>query len=187
MASRLGYRITSTFSLRCLNRLFDEPNAVFNEKMLKPELQGIEDYVDGIAIIVEAQQKVALSYFEDGSIEAAIPPLKILLNIMAYGHYEGKEMSDPELRSYFEREYVINSDWYQERLQLKQLKDINFYTDQISYLEAFILNEDNQLLVTEMDLASRLQYVKNSLATASSPEYINSLVGTIGADPLYRK
>jgi len=187
LASRLGYRITSTFSLLCLNRLFDEPNAVFNEKMLKPELQGIEDYVDGIANIVEAQQKVALSYFEDGSIESAIPPLKILLHMMAYGTYDGKEMSDPELRSYFERDYVINSDWYKERLQLKQLKDINFYTDQISYLERFISNAENNLLVAEMDLETRLQNVKNMLEVASSPDYIDSLVGTIGADPLYRK
>ncbi len=170
-----------------MNRLFDEPNAVFNEKMLKPELQGIEDYVDGINNIVEAQQKVALSYFEDGSIESAIPPLKILLHMMAYGHYEGKEMSDPELRSYFEREYVINSDWYKERLQLKQQKDIYFYTNQISYLERFISNAENSQLVAEMDLNTRLQNVKKMLATAGSPEYIDSLVGTIGADPLYRK
>ena len=155
--------------------------------MLKPELQGIEDYVDGIANIVEAQQKVALSYFEDGSIEAAIPPLKIVLHMMAYGTYEGKDMSDPELRRYFERDYVINSDWYKERLQLKQQKDINFYSNQISYLERFISNVENNLLVAEMDLDSRLQNVKNMLATASSPDYIDSLVGTIGADPLYRK
>ncbi|HEY6144034.1 MAG TPA: hypothetical protein VIV55_11525 [Flavobacterium sp.] len=187
LASRLGYRITSTFSLRCLNRLFDEPNAVFNEKMLKPELQGIEDYVDGIANIVEAQQKVALSYFEDGSVESAIPPLKILLHMMAYGNYEGKEMSDPELRGYFERDYVINSDWYKERLKLKQLKDINFYTNQISYLERFIGNSENKTLVTEMDLNTRLKNVKALLATASSPGYINSLEGTIGADPLFKK
>jgi len=187
LASRLGYRITSTFCLRCLNRLFDEPKAVFNQKMLKPELQGMEDYVDGIANIVEAQQKVALSYFEDGSVEAAIPPLKILLHMMAYGNYEGKEMSDPELRSYFERDYVINSDWYKERLNLKQQKDIKFYTNQISYLENFISNVENKLLVAEMDLNTRLQNVKNMLATASSPDYVNSLVGTIGADPLYKK
>ncbi len=107
--------------------------------------------------------------------------------MMAYGNYEGKEMSDPELRSYFEREYVINSDWYKERLQLKQQKDINFYTNQIDYLERFISNAGNSLLVAEMDLNTRLQNVKNMLATASSPAYIDSLVGTIGADPLYKK
>ena len=187
LASRLGYRITSTFSLLCLNRLFDEPNAVFNEKMLKPELQGMEDYVDGIANIVEAQQKVALSYFEDGSIESAIPPLKIVLHMMAYGNYEGKDMSDPELRRFFERDYVINSDWYKERLKLKQQKDISFYANQISYLEKFISNPLNNSSVVEMDLNTRLQNVVKLLSAASSPEYINSLVGTIGTDPLYRK
>jgi len=187
LASRLGYRITSTFSLQCLNRLFDEPNAVFNEKMLKPELQGMEDYVDGIANIVEAQQKVALSYFEDGSIESAIPPLKIVLHMMAYGHYDGKEMSNPELRSYFERDYVINSDWYKERLKLKQQKDILFFTNQISYLENFIANPANDISVAELDLKTRLQGVIKNLDEVSSPEYINSLIGTIGSDPLYFK
>jgi hypothetical protein len=187
LASRLGYRITSNFATRCLNRLFDEPNAVFNERMLKPELQGLEDYVDGINNIVEAQQKVALRYFEDGSINAAIPPLQILLHIMAYGNYEGKDMNDPELRTYFTRDYVINSSWYKERLKLKQQKDIAFYKKQIAYLETFIADKVNALIVEELDLPSRLQKVKEQMAEASSNKYVESLVGTIGADPLFRK
>jgi len=187
LASRLGYRITKTFNFRCLNRLFDEPDAVFNERLLKPELQGLEDYVDGINNIMEAQEKVALRYFEDGSIASAIPPLKILLHIMAYGNYEGKEMSDPELRAYFERDYVINSDWYKERLKLKQQKDLVFYASQIEYIERFISNEDNELLVAEMDINNRLLNVKNMYQEANSDQYLDSLVGTIGADPLYRK
>ncbi len=187
LASRLGYRITSRFSLRCLNKLFDEPNAVFNERMLKPELQGLEDYVDGINNIVEAQQKVALRYFEDGSIESAIPPLKILLHIMAYGTYEGKEISHPELRKYFERDYIINSYWYKERLKLKQAKDMRFYESQIAYLEAFIANPNNEDLVSEMKIKNQLKSVKQLYAEAKSEDYLNSLVGTIGADPLFKK
>lgn len=187
LASRLGYRITKRFSLLCLNRLFDEPTAVFNERMLKPELQNLEDYVDGINNIVEAQQKVALNYFEDGSIEAAIPPLKILLNIMAYGHYEGKDISDPELRQYFDRSYVVNSDWYKKRLVLKQQKDIAYYKSQISYLEAFIKDSKNELLVDEMELNSRLDATKKLCETVKSSDYIDRLVGTIGVDPLYKK
>ena len=187
LASRLGYRITSTFSLRCLNRLFDEPNAVFNERMLKPELQGLEDYVDGINNIVEAQQKVALRYFEDGSIEAAIPPLKILLHIMAYGHFEGKEISDPSLRAYFKRESILNSDWYKERLIIKQQKDVAFYKKQISYLETFISNSNNSDIVIELDLLRKLKNVKELHNQSESKKYLKSLIGTIGADPLYRK
>ena len=123
-----------------MNRLFDEPLAVFNEKMLNPELQNMEDFVDGINNIVEAQQKVALRYFEDGSVEAAIPPLKILLNIMAYGNYEGKDLSNPELRKYFDRDFVLQSGWYNDRLNLKQTKDSNFLKKEIQYLEDFIAN-----------------------------------------------
>ena len=131
-------------------RLFDEPLAVFNEAMLKPELQSMEDYVDGINNIVEAQQKVALAYFEDGSIDAAIPPLKILLHIMAYGQYEGKEISDASLRKYFERDYVVNSDWYKARLLEKQSKDLAFYQSQVTYLKKFMSNKDNAQLSVEM-------------------------------------
>ncbi|AUP79945.1 hypothetical protein [Flavivirga eckloniae] len=187
LASRLGYRITNTFSLRCLNRIFDEPTAVFSERMLKPELQGLDDYVDGIKNIMEAQQKVALNYFEEGSVEAAIPPLKILLHIMAYGNYEGKSISDPELRKYFDRDYVLNSDWYKERLALKQQKDIRFYDSQISYLETFIANPSNAGLVTEMNLEERLESVKELYDNVKTEDYLNSLVGTIGADPLFKK
>lgn len=187
LASRLGYRITKTFSLRCLNRLFDEPTAVFNEKMLKPELQGLEDYADGINNIVEAQEKVALRYFEDGSITSAIPPLKILLHIMAYGTYEGKNISDPELRQYFDRDHVINSDWYKKRLLLKQEKDLSFYAAQIDYLEEFMKNPNNDILVSEMDIEDRLHAAKEHYSHVKSEGYLKELEGTIGADPLYRK
>jgi hypothetical protein len=187
LASRLGYRITKKFSYRCMSRIFDEPTAVFSERMLKPELQGLEDYVDGIKNICEAQQKVALNYFEDGSIEAATPPLKILLNIMAYGNYEGKDISDPELRKYFDRDYVVNSDWYKERLELKQQKDISFYSKQIQYLEDFISNSSNDKLVIEMDIKKRLEQVKQHLEEVKDSSYLEHLNGTIGLDPLSRK
>jgi hypothetical protein len=186
LASRLGYRITGNFAFRCMNRLFDEPLAVFNERMLKPELQSMEDYVDGINNIVEAQQKVALSYFEDGSVEAAIPPLKVLLHMMAYGHYEGKNISDPSLRHLFEREYVINSDWYKERLKLKQIKDDAYLTKQVAYLEEFIANPANASLVEEMQINKRLEKAKEIHKNVKSDNYLKELEGTIGLDPLYR-
>ncbi len=186
LASRLGYRITENFAFRCMNRLFDEPLAVFNERMLKPELQGMDDYVDGINNIVEAMQKVALPYFEDGSVNAAIPPLKILLHIMAYGNYEGKDISDPELRKSFKRDNVIKSDWYKERLKLKQEKDIAYYKKQIGYLEAFLKNPDNKLLVEEMGIKERLVHAQETLTYIESSKYLKDLVGTIGLDPLFK-
>jgi hypothetical protein len=186
LASRLGYRITKDFAFRCMNRLFDEPLAVFNERMLHPELQGMENYVDGINNIVEAQQKVAMRYFEEDSVDAAIPPLKILLHIMAFGSFEGKDLSDPELRKLFDRDYIIQSDWYNERLKLKQSKDVAFLKQQIEYLKNFMDNPDNQILVKEMHILNRLKKSEQRLKYVESEKYINELVGTIGADPLFR-
>lgn len=186
LASRLGYRITENFAFRCMNRLFDEPLAVFDEKMLKPELQNMDDFVDGINNIVEAQQKVALRYFEDGSVEAAIPPLKVLLHIMAYGHYEGKHIDDPELRKLFDRDYVINSDWYRERLVLKQQKDLKLAKEQLEYVTEFRNKPENVTLLNDLRIDYKVAKLKERIAKIESEEYINDLVGTIGADPLFK-
>lgn len=186
-ASRLGYRITSEFCVRTLNRLFDEPNAVFNERMLKPELQGLEDYADGINNIVEAQEKVAINYFLDGSIDSAIPPLQILLHIMAHGHFEGKDISDPELRKQFDIEEVIKSAWYQERLKLKQEKDVAFHERQIEYLEKFKSDDRNASLLDELNIDVLIEKANKRFEEVKSPNYLKSLVGTIGSDPLCRK
>ncbi len=187
LASRLGYRITENFAFRCMNRLFDEPLAVFNEHMLKPELQGMDDYVDGINNIVEAMQRVALPYFEDGSVDSAIPPLKVLLNIMAYGHFEGKDISDPELRNLFKRDVVLKSDWYKERLKLKQDRDIAFLEKQVAYLEEFKTIPENVNLIEEMDIDGRLKKAKQNLKYVTSKQFIIDITGTIGADPLFKK
>lgn len=170
-----------------MNRLFDEPLAVFNDRMLKPELQGMDDYVDGINNITDAMKRAALPFFEDGSVDAAIPPLKVLLHVMAYGNYEGKDINDPELRRLFDREVVLESDWYKNRLKLKQQKDIAFHKKQIAYLKEFMGSKCNQIINEEMNLAERFKQANDLLAHAESKEYLKELVGTIGADPLYKK
>ena len=45
------------------------------EEILKPEKQDMDMYVGGINEIVATQKRVAESYFLDGSVEAACPPL----------------------------------------------------------------------------------------------------------------
>ncbi|MEN6477505.1 MAG: hypothetical protein ABFC75_05910, partial [Rectinema sp.] len=115
-ASRLGWRITPLFAATYLGRLFDTPSAVFPEDMLRPELQSMEDFVDGVGNIADAMVKSARLYIEDGSVEAAIPPLKAILHVMAEGSFEGKSIHDPEVRKLFSRDYVLGSDWYRQRL-----------------------------------------------------------------------
>lgn len=187
LASRLGYRITENFTFNYLNSIFDEPNAVFNDLMLHPEKQDMAAYVDGINNIVEAQQRVARNYFEDGSADAAIPPLKALLHIMAWGHYEGKTAEDPEIRKMFDRDYVLESEWYLGRLQRKQQIDTEFLERSLEYLNQFTGQEINEEYIEELDLKTRIVNVEKELERVKSENYLNFLKGTIGADPLFRK
>ena len=91
-ARRLGYRITSTFVDRFLGRIFETPGAVFPEEILRPEKQDLAAFADGVDAICEAQKRVALNYFDDASVEAACPPIRALLHIMAFGEYEGRKI-----------------------------------------------------------------------------------------------
>lgn len=186
LASRLGYRITKTFVFKYFGRVFEEPIGVLGDEVLRPETQSMDDYVDGIKNICEAQQKSALLYFEDGSVNAAIPPLQVLLHIMAHGNYNGKSLTDPELRQMFTREYVLNSDWYKARLKIKQQKDIELWKQHVSYLEAFIKEDVNEEIVKAQELEKKLHAAKMKVKEVESELYLESLVGTIGADPLFK-
>ncbi len=116
-ASRLGYRVTETFSYRYLGKIFDEPQTVFSEGILRPEKQDLEAFADGVKNIADGHKKVASYYFEDGSIDDAIPPLKALLSIMAKGDYNGFGLADSQVRDLFKKENIINSQWYKNVLR----------------------------------------------------------------------
>jgi hypothetical protein len=183
LASRLGYRITSLFVDRFLGRIFELPGAVLPEELLRPERQDLGIFVAGVDSIVEAQQRVAGNYFEDGSVEAACPPLKALLHIMAHGNYEGLRETDPELRRIFTRDSVLASGWYQERLRVKQGRDITLWRRHLAALNAFKESAGPGPFAAGFDLEARLAAVRLRLSRVSDASYLDELVGTIGADP----
>jgi len=102
LASRLGYRINEKFVDRFFGRVFSDPSSVFTAEMLRPELQDLDAYADGVKNICESMQKVAENYFYDGSIDQASDGLKALLHIMRDGNYEGKDAHDPAIRALFD-------------------------------------------------------------------------------------
>jgi len=163
LASRLGYRITALFVDRFLGRIFELPRSVFPEKLLRPEQQDMRCFAEGVEAICEAQRRVALDYIKDGSIEDACPPVKALLQIMAYGSYEGRDVTDPALRAMFTRESLLSSDWYAARLRAKQTRDIALWKRHVE------------------ETGSEVS--KNELARVSTPAYLETLTGTIGAEP----
>jgi hypothetical protein len=184
LASRLGYRITERFVAHYLGKIFDNPRAVFPEAILKPETQGMAVFADGIHNIVEAQERVAKRYFDDGSIEEACPPLKALLAIMAFGHYRGLDVHAPEIRAMFTREALLESDWYRQRLQVKRERDLALWTRNLNELQRFRDNPRNLEESRRLDLDARLAYVQARLDELSDPESWRLFIGTLGADPL---
>lgn len=184
LASRLGYRITEHFVSSVMGKIFDNPALVFDEKILRPETQSLDVFVDGINNIVEAQQNVAQNYFDDGSIEEACPPLKALLTIMVTGEYEGKDIHHADIRNLFSRDTLIASDWYQQRLVTKQQRDIALWDRHCHYLQAFLDKVSHEDLADRLLIVDRLSNAEEKLAEVSSEDYLDYLVGTIGADPL---
>ena len=181
-ASRLGYRVTSLFVDHFLGRLFETPGAVFPEELLRPEKQDINLFAAGVDAIVAAQTRVAKQYFDDGSVEAACPPLQALLYIMACGSYRGKSIDDPEVRLLFTRDALLASAWYGDRLRSKQARDVELWTRHMAALEAFHASGTPS---AGLDPQSRLSEARKQLARVSSAEYLAELRGTIGADPFY--
>lgn len=188
LASRLGYRITSGFAHAYLGKIFDSPMAVFDEAMLKPESQGLDAYVEGIQHIVASQRQVAQGYLEDGSVDDACPPLQALLHIMVSGEYQGKDLAHPDIRAMFTSEALLASDWYCERLDLKQRRDIALAERQVAYLKAF-LDADARERCDPDQLApcqALLVQAETELARVSGAAYRESLWGTLGADWVHR-
>lgn len=183
LASRLGYRITDKFVYRFFGRIFNNPHVVFSDNVLKPELQSMESFIDGIDNIVSAQQRVALHYFNDSSVEQACPPLKALLHIMAEGHFEGKSEKSPEIRAMFKRETVINSEWYLKRLCTKQKNDQILWNRHIDSLKSFLKRKSHEDEAQRLDISGHLSKAESYLEFVSSEKYLKQLHGTLGADP----
>jgi hypothetical protein len=185
LASRLGYRITESFVHIFFGRVFNDPASLFPPDMLRPEWQDIGEFVDGIDNIVQTQQRVALSYFEDGSIEMACPPLRALLHIMAHGNYEGKDAHHPDIRAMFTRQSLLESGWYAERLQAKLKTDRSLKLRQIDSLRRFLAKEQYRKEAERLGLPAKLAELEAALADLETQPAaaLNRLEGTIGCDP----
>lgn len=183
-ASLLGYRITVKFVKHFMARIFSKADAVFDEEMLRPELQDLDMFVASIDNLSITQKRVAEGLMTDGTIERLCPPLKALVHIMIDGTYKGKDRKDPEIRAMFTPEVVLNSDWYKERLVAKQNSDIERCAQSVAYIEDIISRKNFASTSVRLDLPARLAKAKAELEKVSSPEYLNELKGTLGLDPM---
>jgi len=184
MASRLGYRITSSFIRTFAGRVFDNPRKVFDDTILRPETQDKAAFADGIQYITEAHQRVAANYLEDGCIDLACPPLRALLHIMAEGNYRGQDVHAPEIRELFTVSSMLNSDWYTERLKTRRHRDQSRWQRHVRYLQSFLNQPEYALDGARLDIHQRLNDSQEQLDRVTQSEYLQELHGTLGADRL---
>jgi hypothetical protein len=104
---------------------------------------------------------------------------------MAHGQYEGKDAHHPDVRALFTREALLESDWYAERLRVKQERDVDLWTRHVRALSEFLARPGHRDEALRLGIEERLELAKQELERVSSPEYLTALAGTIGADPIH--
>ncbi len=185
LASRLGYRMTSKFSLRYFGRLFLHPHLVFTDEMLRPEKQDIKAFVDTMDTMVTTHRRVAQAYIDDGTIAMAIPPIRALLDIMAHGHSaEGWTLSSPDFRAMFTRSSVMASDWYTARLEAKKNAALGRAKAGLATIERFGAAPGNEEPSARLDIPGRIAAAKAEVARFEGAEYHRQLIGTTGGEAL---
>jgi hypothetical protein len=183
LASRLGWRITPKFVSAYFGRLFNHPHLVFTDKMMRPELQDLAVFVDGMENIVETQRRVASHYFADGSIDLACPPLRALLHVMRDDVFEGRGLNHPEFRALFTRENLQASDWYAARLRARQAFDVQLWQRKVKYVDRFLRKPSYAEEADRLGIATRFKAAHRELDRVKSPEYLAQLQGTLGSEP----
>ncbi len=184
-ASRLGYRITETFATEYFGRIFLHPHMVLTPAMLRPELQDVAIFAQSVDTIVATHERVARSYFDDGTVSLAIPPLRALLEIMAHGvTAQGWSLDTAEFREMFTRESVLASDWYAARLDAKQAAASGRADAGLAAIEKFVSTPGNEEPTDRLDMPARVAAAQAEVARLASPQYRERLVGTTGNTPL---
>ncbi len=129
---------------------------------------------------------MAKAYIEDGSINDACLPLQAVLNIMANGQHEGKMIDDPAIREMFTLDYLLQSDWYKERLIIKQQRDAALWQMNKNYIEQKMDETNESVTDIWADLQGQMENAEQMLEWVNSDSYLERLQGTLGADWIHR-
>ena len=161
LASRLGYRITAKFVHTFFGRVFDNPDGGVH----RGDPQARDPGPGGLRRRRRTTSSRRSSGWRRRTSRTArsrtlCPPLKALLHIMAHGHYEGKDANHPEVRALFTREALLASDWYHERLAVKQQRDMALWERHARSLTEFLARAGHR------DEAERLGIARPARACA---------------------
>lgn len=87
----------------------------------------------------------------------------------------------------FTREVLLASDWYQERLAIKQQRDVALWERHVRSLGDFLSSPGHRDEARRLGIPGRLDQARTELERVRAPDYLKALLGTIGADPVHRR
>ncbi|MDO5092708.1 MAG: hypothetical protein Q4D79_04700 [Propionibacteriaceae bacterium] len=179
LASRLGYRMTEQFASKYFGRIFLHPHVVFTPEMLRPELQDPQAFAESVRTISTTHARVARTYFDDGTIALAVPPVRALLEIMATGRTaDGHTLDDAPFRELFSRESVLASDWYAERVEALRQIELFRLRHALEGMADFTAKELNAATADRLDFESRRASIEERIKRLENERDL--LWGTIG-------
>jgi len=185
LASRLGYRMTEKFASKYFGRIFLHPHVVFTPEMLSPELQDPEVFAESVRTISATHARVAQTYFDDGTVALAVPPVRALLEIMATGHtQDGLTLDDAPFRELFSRDSVLASGWYAERVSALREVELARLKRSLDSIDAFTANELHGPTAERLGLAARRASVESRIEELN--QVPDLLWGTIGRQVTWR-
>ena len=187
LASRLGYRITAKFVHTFFGRVFDNPTAVFTDEILRPETAG-----SGGLRRRREQHRRGAAAGGGGVLRRRHHRGRLPAAQGAAPHHGARTLRGegrraiPTIRALFTREALLASDWYQERLAVKQQRDVALWERHVRSLTEFLARAGHRDEAVRLGIAGRLEHARAELERVSARDYPATLVGTIGADPIHR-
>ena len=89
-------------------------------------------------------------------------------------------------RALFTREALLASDWYAARLKAKQQIDQALWSRHVDYLQRFLKKTSHADEALRLGIRDRLAPARVAAKLVASPEYLEQLRGTLGAEPIER-
>ncbi len=84
----------------------------------------------------------------------------------------------------FTAEYLLESDWYRERLAVKQHRDVALWTRHLDYVDRFLCPARPAADVRRDGCAGAPPAGGGRAVPCESPQYLQELFGALGADPV---
>lgn len=187
------YYFTERGMLEFFGRVFLTSDKTWSKEEIHPWEQNKDLYVQGKETLARYKKKIALEYFNDGSIDVASEPLRAVLHMMVYDEYRFTPpgaaepvvwtRESPEYRALFTGEAMLKSAEYRAALEESQRRDCLRLTEQARVLEEFVNENRESLPSAELQMyEGRLIRLKEKTGWVKTDAHLNHILGSIGAD-----